>query len=385
MVQAQSQPVDTPYGKMPMWKAKQMADFQKTQAEAETAGFKPVGSGGLYDARTGKTMAPIQTKTPSPEQQVYDARIKQGDTPEQALEHVKAIGKEDKEPTNSFQAYRAAFKAKNQRDMTPEEIDAYDKRHAQNIHINTGQNDVPPDDFETLVQGLVKGSIDPKSAFGRGGTQLRARAIAEATRRDPKFSMADYPLRQQAYQYFFGGGKGADQIQSANTLIQHSKDLSDVVNDYRATGSPLLNKPLNWIRKNYGDATYSRYVTALQPVRDEFMTYLQNNHALTNEDRKAGDLILSDDATPAQQQEAIKQLSHTAAIRLGENNNRYRRVFGEDYPEILPPDSEKFLRDVGAYDSVFKNKVKGRSSAAPSGSPKTPPPSKDGITFIPLG
>jgi hypothetical protein len=303
-------------------------------------------------------------------------------TVKQITDVITGKMRQPEEKTNPDAIWYRAYKGEhNGEEPGTQELMQYLHSKAQNTHITvrTNQTGVDGDDKEMLVQGLLNGSIDV-AGLGRMNGPLRSQVLAEAMRRDPGFTMANYPTRRAAYNYFYNG-KGADQVQSFNTFLGHAKDLSDVVNQYRMPGgniNPLINKPLNWIRNKMGGSTdYSRLMAAIQPVRDEFMTFLQNNHAMTDADRQAGDTILSDSATPAQLQAAIKQISHTAAIRLGENNNRYRRVFGQDIPDLLPSDNEQYLRDVGAYDQVFKDKVAGGKAFSgndgSNGSGKRPP------------
>jgi hypothetical protein len=370
-------PVSTPMGVMPMWKAKQVLAAQQANAELANKQADTKLKGAQADKAEQDKAAPNDKVLHAyvgadgkqhlvmqkPDNSTYDAKM--GDVNQKDATGIDAAALEAMRVQNGGNP------------PTLQQILGYKKAGAQATHIVNQAQQVPADDMNTIVQGLVDGTLDVKGVFSRLAAPQRIQAIAAAKRIDPNFSMATFPTRQQANNYFLNG-KGADQIQSFNTFLGHAKDLSDIVDQYRMPGgdvSPLINKPLNWIRKNAGSTDYSTLMAGLQPVRDEFMTFLQNNHAMTDMDRKAGDVILSENATPAQIQAAIKQISHTAAIRLGENNNRYRRVFGKDYPDMLPADNEKYLRDIGALDTVFKDKVRG------AGSPQAPTasaPSADG-------
>jgi hypothetical protein len=229
---------------------------------------------------------------------------------------------------------------------TLKQIGDYQKAKAANIHIQTGVNDLDPGSRQVLRDGLLDGTLDVRQ-FGRMSGPARMQLIADAKKVDPKFDMTTFASRQKVANEF-AGGKSADQIQSFNTFLGHAKDLSDAVNNVRLSGSPLINKPIIWLRNNAaGDPVIAAYLARITPVKDEFLTFLQNNHALTETDRHEGEKLLNENMSPAQMQASIKQVSHTAAIRLDQVNKRYKNTMHKDYPGLLAPESEDFLNQLG--------------------------------------
>jgi hypothetical protein len=242
----------------------------------------------------------------------------------------------------------------------------------QQINVGTGTGNVA-DTVDTLARGLVDGTL-AVSQLGRMGANQKAQIVARAKQIDPRFDMTLYPSRQKVAESF-ASGKDADAIQSFNTFLLHSKDLSDAVNSLRATSVPLVNKSWLWLRKNSGDPAVASYLAKVEPVALEFMTFLEGNHALTETDKTSAKAILDPSASPAQMQGTIKSLAHTAALRLSQVNKKYRNTMGTDYPELLDSDAAQFLRDTGN-DKVLTNpgalKLKGTSGAGASSNSSDP-------------
>lgn len=229
-------------------------------------------------------------------------------------------------------------------------------------------------DEDIVARALASGDPTSIKDVTSMRSDQRLRVFAKAKRINPDFNTTTAKLKADTLEKYTNG-KQADQIQSFGTFLGHAADASDVVNNYRTTASPLINKPLNWIRKNVaGDPGYSQFVTALAPVRDEFMTFLQNNHALTESDKKSADIIMSDDSSPAQIQGALKQMSNTAFIRLGELNSRYKRVMGEDFPDLLDEDAVQAANKLGMGAQASRYRTGGRVTGAAARPQVQPPP-----------
>ena len=105
-----------------------------------------------------------------------------------------------------------------------------------------------------------------------------------------------------------------------------------------------------------GDHGYQSYIASLEPVRKEFEGFLLGGRALYSEDRKSAEILLSDNASPGQQQAALKRLGLTAQDRVNEINHRYRRLMGNDIEDPFSPDAiigaKKLGINLGALDST---------------------------------
>lgn len=224
-------------------------------------------------------------------------------------------------------------------------------------------------DEDVAARALANG--DPTSlkdiASLRGDQRLRIFAKAKAL--NPSFNTEQAKLKANTLEQYTTG-KVADQIGSFNAFLGHAADASDVTNQFRTSSVPLVNTPVNKIRKSFGDATYSQFATALEPVRKEFQTFLEGGHALTESDKRAGDVILSDSSSPAQIQAALKQMGNTAFIRLNTLNDRYKRVIGEDYPDLLDDDSITAAGKLGMGDKAARYRSGGRVTGAVNQTPR---------------
>jgi hypothetical protein len=136
------------------------------------------------------------------------------------------------------------------------------------------------------------------------------------------------------------------QAQSYGTFVRHAGDLYSVVNDMKNTNSPFLNRPINWLRTNTGDPRVRVFLAKLDPAMKEFESFLLNNRALYDQDRKDADQILNENATPAQMFAVIPSLIHTGSIRLDELNTAYRRATGKDVPNLVSPEAQKIFKQL---------------------------------------
>jgi len=174
----------------------------------------------------------------------------------------------------------------------------------------------------------------------------------------------------------FASGKDADQLVNFNTFLGHAGDAMDTTSTMRAkllagAPSPLLNKPLNWIEKNAAnDPDYTAFVTSLEPVRKEFMTFLNQNRAEHESDLKVMNVVLDDNSSPAQIERALKQLGNSASIRLNNLGRKYSNTIGTAYPNLITPEGVQTLQRMGiqipqGLTSGGKQPAQGQPAQAP--------------------
>jgi hypothetical protein len=136
--------------------------------------------------------------------------------------------------------------------------------------------------------------------------------------------------------------------------LGHAGDAIDANNDWRRTKSPLLNQPLNWIATNAtNDANYVKFTTALEPVRKEFMSFLNANRAEHESDIKTMQTVLSDDKSPLQIETALKQLANSADIRLASMARTYQRTMGRPFEGLITPHGQAALTKMGIIPSSY--------------------------------
>jgi hypothetical protein len=159
-------------------------------------------------------------------------------------------------------------------------------------------------------------------------------------------------------------GKTSNNITAFDAFLGHANDAMDANDAWRRSGSPLINKPLTWLAKNAdNDTNYTAFTTALEPVRKEFMSFLNANRAEHEGDIKTMGTVLSDSSTPAQIETALKQLGKSADIRLAAIGRKYQNTMGTSFPNLISDDGKQTLQRMG---------ITSKTSAA-SNAPKVAP------------
>jgi hypothetical protein len=184
--------------------------------------------------------------------------------------------------------------------------------------------------------------------FGtRSGSPLRAKFVADAKRIDPSFNEGDYKRIQGViteYANQQGDAPGA-QIRSFNTFMGHADEFMDEVQKLRGstTGIPLLNQPLNWLKKNAaGNQTISDLYSAMVTMRTEQGKFLEGK-GLTEVDKKDLEEKMNLAMTPAQMEGVAKQMMTGGVTRLGDLDQSYFDVTGKHVPGLLHPVAQQAL------------------------------------------
>jgi hypothetical protein len=253
------------------------------------------------------------------------------------------------------------------------------KRDEKQDEVNA-QRAIENGDLGTAAQNIVAGNVaqikDLASFRGDQKARLYNMITDAATKagKDPKdYSPAKLEAKAKVLNDF-ADGKAADNIMAFNTFLQHGAEALDATAGMRAqAGSPLINKSLNWLRKNAAnDTNFSAFQAALVPVRKEYMNFLNNNRAEHEADLKVMDKVLSDDATPAQIEASLKQLGESADARLRELGRKYSNTMGEEYPNLIAPEGQAALKKMGVQSSLTSSPQAGRASAPNQGSAPAP-------------
>src|SRR5271169_418922 len=195
--------------------------------------------------------------------------------------------------------------------------------------------------IEETAQALAPMNKDSLNAMtqvaGMFGS-ARNRIFARARELNPHFNTAEL-TRMMDTEKSFTVGKDGQGLQSFDTFLQHAGELHDSIDTLYQSGSPALNKPMNWIRKNAeGNPEYQKLLVAIEPVGKEFESFLLNNRALYLEDRRQIDVLMNGNSSPAQIMSALNQMGKTAKDRFTEMNQRYKRVMKQDIPDPFGPE-----------------------------------------------
>lgn len=207
--------------------------------------------------------------------------------------------------------------------------------------------------YDTYLQDAKDIAGDPNDP-GSGDMQQLDKLISQRTADRPKvyrmikdinpnWSPAEAETKLDVWKdYTTDKGKTSGLLQSFNAFYGHVADALDSNENYRRMGrsaSDYLNKPLTWWDSHAGELgdqeDYARFRASLEPAKNEWMTFLSNQHALTERDKELADRLVSDTQTPATAEATLKEMARTAAIRLGPINDKWKRIFSRDFPDLL--------------------------------------------------
>jgi hypothetical protein len=218
------------------------------------------------------------------------------------------------------------------------------KRPQVNSFVNSGEGQ---EMLERVAQSLANGDMSRLRDIASLRGDQRVRIYDRAMQINPKFSTAEIDRKIKMEDYY-ANGKGATNLQSFGTFLEHGGSASDAVNGIRQSNTPIINQPINWLRKNVsGDANFQAFITALEPVRKEFESFLLGGRALYGDDRKNAEIILNENSSPAQIQSALKAMGHTAQARFNEENFRYKKVMGRDLADPFSPEAMDGAQKMG--------------------------------------
>lgn len=225
-----------------------------------------------------------------------------------------------------------------------------------------------------LADGDTSKSTFPSRIY-KGSNQLtQSDAFGLAKQLNPNLDEKLYNSKQKLLNDYTSSKGTGGQIETFNNFLNHAADASDVANHWRDTGSPFLNTAMNKLRNQAeGDPQYTQLVAALEPVRKEYMSFLNANRAEHTQDLEVMQKILSDDATPAQMQEGFKQLANTGVLRLDSINQNWKTVTGGNYPNLITPKAKQAAAKLGQGKAIAEYGSGGQLSA--ESTRQTPPPS----------
>ncbi|MDP9038406.1 MAG: hypothetical protein M3O02_03905 [Acidobacteriota bacterium] len=217
------------------------------------------------------------------------------------------------------------------------------QQHARQPATGTGNgtlnvSSLSPQQYGAIIDGIGTNTLDASQML-RYGKADQLKILADVKSKYPHFDGTQYQANLGLAKWATSG-KGGDIIQGLNTLHAHAQDFSDNVNALGNTDSSLLNTPINVLKRNTGNQAVVSTLGRLLAVRTEYMNVLNNNHALSVEDKADANTLMNENQSPQQWLAAINQITHTADLRGSETNARYRATFGKDMPNYRAPQSQ---------------------------------------------
>jgi hypothetical protein len=232
---------------------------------------------------------------------------------------------------------------------------------------------VQDQDIVTAAKNIVTNPNDPvslKSISSLRGDE-RLRLFNEVKKQGGDVSALD---RKSKMLDQYENGKQADQIQSYQTFVKHAGDLYGTVQSLnRPEGTPKwIDKPLNWLEQNASsDPAIGEYLAKFEPVRDEILTFLKNNHAALQMDAESMGKVLDPSQSPAYIQRVVKSLAKTGQYRLDSINSRYKHEFKQDFDGLYDDESRDALKTMGMSPTAAGNA--GGNAGGAAATPKAKP------------
>jgi hypothetical protein len=209
-------------------------------------------------------------------------------------------------------------------------------------------------DVQETARNIVGGDLAQlNDVVSRKGEDRRAmmNAILDEAKKQGKdpadFSPTALKTKSEMYQDY-RQGKTSNNIAAFDAFLGHANDAMDANDSWRRSGSPLINKSLSWLAKNAtNDTNYIAFDSSLEPVRKEFMSFLNANRAEHAEDLKTMQTVLNTDNSPAQIETALKQLGKSADIRLAAIGRKYQNTMGNPFPNLVSDEGKQTLARMG--------------------------------------
>lgn len=384
MLQANTQPVNTPFGPMPLFRAQAMAAYNKTLADAAKDRYVTPRNGGVYDTSKGSfapgTEPQDKMQNVSP-QQVYADSVKdainRGVTGPALLQDPKVAA--------SLTALRASQKSEKPDGLDQQYLDAASTGDAKTmaniekawhakatqVHVNAGGTTNVPEIMPNtaqfkVAQDLAYGKLTmPQfrslTAYSRdSGTKMAI--YQKASELNPGFNPAQFEMGYK----LASNPKVQQQLASMDNVIQAMPDLLQASDEATRIRVPALNKIAQWGGTQIGMKRYTNFHTAQIAFADELSGALGFGSA-TDMSRQMGVNMTDPNMSPEQFSDAVRNviapfINRKRASLLGQMG-----VYGQQgvNPAASAPTTPEQVKPAA------------KPGAAPT-------PRKDGITFIPL-
>lgn len=226
----------------------------------------------------------------------------------------------------------------------------------------------------------------PENPRPKSGVMSKSQADGIAKIINPDYTPATYDTILKYKKDF--ATKSGPAVDSFNQFLGHSAEALDVVKNFQTTNSPWLNTKLNVLRQQgMGDPQVSILVSALQPVRDEYLNLIKSGRAATKEEIEEANKALPDDATPNQLYGVLNNMAKQAVTRVDQINEDYKTNTGRNYPNLVNPGGRQAANALGVGDLVQKYQTGGRLRGVPQGPQSSQggqnlPPVPQGMTRI---
>lgn len=147
-----------------------------------------------------------------------------------------------------------------------------------------------------------------------------------------------------------GGGIG-----SYNQFIGHAGEVIDKVNPISAQDTRILNLPINSIARYLGNEKLIALQTTLNTAKDEYLNLIKSGKAPLSEEVDAMNTLINVNSTVGQIKTAMDTMAQMGQVRLDALNERWKTLDGQDFPNLVHPDTlvaaKKLGLDLSKYNS----------------------------------
>jgi hypothetical protein len=157
-----------------------------------------------------------------------------------------------------------------------------------------------------IVKAMVEGRQAPPSSFALGKPYWQ-NMIAAAQNVDPTFDQTSWPARVAGMKSFRSGAD-AGTVRSANQVLGHISDLTDLAGELHNSDYPAWNYVKNTWNSQAGADASNNWVTQAHAVADELSSFMKGAGHSSDTEIQQWKESLSSNMSPQQQRGAIKTL-----------------------------------------------------------------------------
>lgn len=207
-----------------------------------------------------------------------------------------------------------------------------------------------------VAQAIAEGRVDPASELS-----FRDRGAATALALEYGEKMGLAPVRsysaavKKSAAKYWASGKGGFTATSLNTALGHAKSVDEAFKGLSNTDVNLLNKPINWLKKNTNDPNIVSLDIAMTALAGELATVFKGSAGTDMENRQWLN-NLENNLTPLQAHDALERVTDLLYSRLGALQYQQSSVesSGGAPRQLISPKAEKTMQELGGKKQEIK-------------------------------
>ena len=221
---------------------------------------------------------------------------------------------------------------------------------------------------QTLINAIASGKNIDLSRIATMRAYDREIIVNEILKKNPEFNPASIDraikLADEAADESKTGSFG-NSTANVNTAYGHMGEASEAMGKLNQLEgrafSDYANKPMSWMDEHFGgndesSKAYQQWKVSLQAAATDWQNLLNNQHALTDHDKRIAETVANPNATFGNSMAALHEMARTAAIRTIPLNERWKQTMNANYPNLIQPQTIEALKKIN--DPVTNNYLK---------------------------